>query len=357
MFLIMREEMDDKVLFVDDEKAILTSVRRLFLDKQINVQIANNSEEALSIIRNNNISVIVSDNIMPGVRGVDLLERVSRISPDTIRIMMTGYADLSTTIDAINKCGVYKFIVKPWANNELVSIIEEAITRYRVIQSLKETDEPTMRSLAQTIELKDRYTKGHCDRVASYSLIIADHLNLQDDTKKQIKYGCWLHDCGKIGVSEEILNKPGPLTDGEYEIIKKHPEWGAEVAKQANLSQEIVNIILYHHERYDGKGYPLGIKGDEIPQEARIVAIADVFDAITSDRSYQKKREFSEAKNIIASMKRTAFDPHLVDIFLRSVNNTRIEQICLTLKQEGLVEYHDTTVESQGSFWYNNQKF
>ncbi|NOZ69486.1 MAG: HD domain-containing protein, partial [Deferribacteres bacterium] len=123
------------------------------------------------------------------------------------------------------------------------------------------------------------------------------------------------HDCGKIGIPGAILNKPGALDDNEFDLIKKHPAWGADVARQAQLSEVIVNIILYHHERYDGKGYPAGISGADIPVEARIVAVADVFDAVTSDRSYRKAYSMKKGLEIIMSMKGSSFDPEIVDLF------------------------------------------
>lgn len=313
--------MNELVLFVDDEEKILRSVARLFeyADLDIELMTANNADKALDIVKRNRVAVVVSDNIMPGMKGADLLASIGTVSPYTVRIMMTGYADLDTSIDAINRGGVYKFIVKPWDNDMLVEMVRESVTKYRMIKSLLHSDEDTLLSLAQTIELKDRYTRGHCDRVARYALAIAENLELSQELQTQIKYGSWLHDCGKIGVSEFILNKAEDLTDDEFDIIKKHPLWGAEVARQAHLSQEVINTIAFHHERFDGRGYPTGMQGEDIPLEARIVSIADVFDAITTDRSYHAKRSITEAIGIMSSLKESAFDPYLLNIFFSCV--------------------------------------
>ncbi len=311
---------DNTVLLVDDEEGVLNSIERLFAKTGMNIIKATNGEDALEFVRKENISVVVSDNLMPGMKGLELLSKVRVISPDVVRILMTAHSDFSTAVDAINNCEVFRFITKPWDNRELINIIEEGINRYKLIMSLKKADESTLLSLAQTIELKDKYTRGHCDRVAAYALRIAERLNLSEDTKKDIRYGCWLHDCGKIGVPEHILNKKGRLNEEEFEVIKKHPVWGADVAKQAQLSQTIINIILNHHEKYDGAGYPAGLKGTDIPIEARIVAVADCFDAITSERPYGETQSFAKGMEIILSLKNSAFDSEIVDIFISSMN-------------------------------------
>lgn len=309
--------MTDSVLFVDDEINILKTVLRIFADERndLDVLVASNADDALDIIRNKYISVIIADNVMPGMSGIELLSQVKDISPDTVRIMMTGYADLNTALDAINRCELFRFIVKPWNNATLVSIVESALAKHDLICSIRRSDEAALLSFAQAIELKDHYTKGHCDRVGEYALIMADSLGIQDDMKKQIMYGSWLHDCGKIGVPEEILNKPGSLTKDEYDLLKKHPEWGANIARQAQLSQTVINIILNHHERWDGTGYPNGIQENEIPREAMLVSICDYFDDLTSDRCFRKSCSSSEAIDMILALQGRAFDPELVKIF------------------------------------------
>jgi putative nucleotidyltransferase with HDIG domain len=307
---------DDAVLLVDDEANILNALSRLFLDRDVRVLRAGNGEEALGIVRREPVAVVVSDNLMPGMRGVELLSQVRNLSPDTVRVLLTGYADLSTAIEAINRGEVFRFHVKPWVDEEIVLTVEEGVRRYQVVRSLRQGDEATLRSIAQTIELKDPYTRGHCDRVAAFALKIADGLGLPEETQRAIKHGSWLHDCGKIGVPEAILNCPGKLSAADFDVVKKHPGWGADVGRQANLPGEVINIILYHHERFDGRGYPTGAKGMEIPLEARIVAVADVFDAMSTDRPYAKGYEQAEAIRIMRVLRGAALDPQLVDIFL-----------------------------------------
>ena len=308
--------MDNAVLLVDDEANILNALARLFLDRDVRVLRAETGEEALGIVRREPVAVVVSDNLMPGMRGVELLSRVRDLSPDTVRVLLTGYADLSTAIEAINRGEVFRFHVKPWVDEEIVRTVEEGVRRYQVVRSLRDGDEATLRSIAQTIELKDPYTRGHCDRVAAFALKIAEALGLSEVTRQAIKHGSWLHDCGKIGVPEAILNCPGKLSAPDFEVVKKHPGWGAEVGRQANLPGEVINIILYHHERFDGQGYPTGAKGKEIPLEAQIVAVADVFDAMSTDRPYAKGYDRAEAVRVMGVLRGAALDPQLVDIFL-----------------------------------------
>jgi putative nucleotidyltransferase with HDIG domain len=308
--------MSETVLFVDDEENVLNSVERIFVGSGLRILRALSAEEALSIIKKEEIAVLVSDNLMPGIRGVELLSMSRTISPDTVKILMTGHADIPTAIDAINRGEVFRFIEKPWDNTVLVDTISEGIERYRILHSLRIKDEAITRSLAQTIELKDRCTSGHCERVARYALRLAKALAVSSEMQKGVMYGSWLHDCGKIGVPEAILNSPQRLTESEWITIKQHPAWGADIARQAELSPVVVNIIQSHHERWDGSGYPAGIAGIDIPLEARIVSIADAFDAMTTDRPYHNALPQRRAREIMEELAGKMFDPELTGIFL-----------------------------------------
>jgi putative nucleotidyltransferase with HDIG domain len=308
--------MAETVLFVDDEEDVLSAVERIFIGSDLRILTAGSAMEALSIIGKENVAVLVSDNLMPGIRGIELLSRLKSISPDTVKVLMTGHADIPTAIDAINKGEVFRFIEKPWDNAELMNTIAEGIERYRILHSLRTNDEAVTRSLAQTIELKDRCTRGHCDRVANYALLLAKTLGVSSEMQKGILYGSWLHDCGKIGVPEATLNSPDLLTENEWLTVKQHPAWGADIARQAQLSPVVINIIQSHHERWDGEGYPYGIAGRDIPLEARIVTIADVYDAMTTDRPYRKAISRKRARQIMGELAGNLFDPELTEIFL-----------------------------------------
>ena len=308
--------MSETVLFVDDEEYVLNAVARMFIGSEWRILRAASAEEALLIIGKEEIAVLVSDNLMPGIKGVELLSRVKSIAPDTVKILMTGHADIPTSIDAINRGEVFRFVEKPWDNTVLINTVTEGIERYRLLRSLRINDEAVTRSLAQTIELKDPYTRGHCDRVAEFALLLAKEMHLSGEMQKGIVYGSWLHDCGKIGVPEAILNSPERLSEQEWLTIKQHPGWGAEVARQAELSPIVINIIQFHHERWDGAGYPSGVAGSDIPLEARIVTIADVFDAMTSDRPYRKALSQAESRRIMTDIAGTMLDPEITELFL-----------------------------------------
>lgn len=315
--------MSETILCVDDEPNVLHSLERLFMDDNIDIMTATNAADALDILKNNRIAVIISDNKMPKVTGIDFLQMAKNISPDSVRLMLTAFADAKSAIDAINKGEVYKFITKPWDDAELKDIVFNTLNRYKIALSMKKANEATLLSLSQTIELKDPYTRGHCDRVAAYALKIAETLGRSKDEQQEIKYGSWLHDCGKIGVPEAILNYNGPLLDEQIKTVKNHSVWGADVARLAQLSGTVINIILCHHEHYDGTGYPYGLKGNDIPLEARIVAVADVYDALTSQRPYRNKMDPQQAQEILIDHKGSVLDPEIVDIFIKGLGVTR----------------------------------
>ncbi len=304
------------VLVVDDEHAIISAIRRLLELDGWAVLSANSADEAMEVLRENDVAVLLTDNRMPGESGLHLLERARAFRPDTVRILLTGYADLPTAMEAINHGEVFRFVLKPWVDADLLAIVTEACERHRLIMGLRSGSDGTVRSLAQAVELKDHNTRGHCDRVAGYALSIATALGWSEADKHDLRYGSWLHDCGKIGVPGSILNFPGRLTPEMYTVIRRHPGWGADLGRQAGLGSPIINIILHHHERMDGSGYPAGLIGEAIPIEARIVAVADVFDAMTTERSYKRGLSFQEGADELRRLRGTGLDPLVADAFL-----------------------------------------
>jgi response regulator RpfG family c-di-GMP phosphodiesterase len=314
-------------MFVDDEAGIRNALKRLFIDSPHTVLVAASAAEALELLRANTCAVIVSDNQMPGGSGIEFLNKARQLAPDTVRVMMTAYADLGTALNAINHCEAYRFVVKPWDNQELVELVNGCVMRYELVQSLRLKDEAVYRSLSQAIELKDHYTRGHCDRVVDFSTALGKRMGLAPDTLIHLQHGAMLHDCGKIGVPEATLNFPGKLDSDQMNIIRKHPGWGGEVARAAGMHQTAVNVILYHHEHYDGQGYPTGLAGDDIPLEARIVAVADVYDALASDRPYRKAMPPDVALRVFLEMSGTVLDPVIVGNFLELVNEQKGEHV------------------------------
>ncbi|QWV92646.1 response regulator [Geomonas oryzisoli] len=322
-----KELQRETVLFVDDEKSYLAYTSGLFENRGLTVLTASSAMEALQIVEHQSVAVVISDNEMPGMRGIELLSRIKEVSPHTVKIMMTGSADLSTTLAAINSGEVFRFVLKPWKKAEMLRAVKDGIRRYRVLQAIKREDEFILHSLAQTIELKDACTKGHCDRVATLALKIAAKLRVPEDIQQEIRYGSWLHDCGKIGVPEAILNAERALTPEEFKIVMKHPEWGCEVVRKANLSKTVQDIVLYHHERYDGKGYPYGLEGSKVPIEAQIVATADICDALTMDRPYRKGFNREEVMWTIKGMSGSNLDPKLVQILFSLLTEEEATEI------------------------------
>jgi len=313
------------IMFVDDEAGIRNALKRLFADSPHNVLVAAGAAEALELLRVNTCAVIVSDNQMPGESGIEFLYKARKLAPDTVRVMMTAYADLGTALKAINHCEAYRFVVKPWDNQELVELVNNCVLRFELLNSLRLKDEAIYSSLAQAIELKDHYTRGHSDRVVEFSMALARRMGLAPDTLIHLQHGAMLHDCGKIGVPETTLNFPGQLDHDQMDVIRKHPDWGGEVARAAGMHQTTVNIILYHHEHYNGNGYPTGLAGDDIPLEARIVAVADVYDALASDRPYRKAMPPEEALQVFLAMSGNELDPVIVENFLEIVREQELE--------------------------------
>lgn len=304
------------VLLVDDAPLALAAIARVLGDIDARVLTAGSGEQALEVMLREDVHVVVCDYEMPKMNGARLLSAARALRPEVIRIMLTGRADLQTAVDAINQGEVFRFLQKPWSNDELRDTVVEALTRYQLVRSLRTADEGTIRSLAQTVELKDPYTRGHCDRVADYALQIAGRLGLPADHVRDIKHGSWLHDCGKIGVPESILNYPGRLTPEMFSVIQRHPGWGADVARQAALPQRVINVILFHHERIDGHGYESGITGAALPLEARIVAPCDVFDAMTTERPYKPAASWAEGIRVLQELAGTGLDADITKLFV-----------------------------------------
>lgn len=308
----------ETILIVDDEPLILRAISRLLADTGYRVLTAADAMEGLEVLQQNDISLVLSDNCMPGKSGVEFLTQVKLLSPSTQRLLMTAHADVETAIKAINQGEIFRFIVKPWDNDYLLAAIQDSLMHNRLVSTLKQGEESVYLTMARMVELKDPYTHGHCQRVAEISLLLAEKLGLNSAIMDDIRWGGWLHDCGKVGVPEKILNFPGKLAPEEFEIIKKHSEWGASVVSQAGFSRTVVNIVLYHHEHFSGTGYPFGLAGTKIPLEARIAAVADVYDALSTDRPYRPAFTTDKLLAVLNEMRGSVLDPDLLDLLIAS---------------------------------------
>lgn len=316
--------MFDNVLFIDDDKVTLGYLKDLFAPYPINGLFAFDPLNAMRILSDNEVAVVVTDNLMPGMCGLELLSMIRENSPDTTKILMSASPNMTTTFYSVVASEVYRFLLKPWSNTEMIQAVNDGIQRYRMFKSIKKETEKLFSALLYAVELNDPCKKGHCDRVANYAMMLAGAFGLPDNLIEEIKYGGWLHDCGKIGVPETILNSSYFLSASEREVVKMHTSWGAEVLRKANLSSSVVNVALYHHERYDGKGYPEGLTWRNIPIEAQIVAIADVYDALMSDRSYRVGYSQEQVLTSMVKMAGREFDPDLVRLFIQKIEEDHI---------------------------------
>lgn len=313
--------MMESVLFVDDEAMVLEYLGCLFRNEGVRVLLANDGAEALEIVRREEVAVLVTDYLLPVIDGLELIARVKTLSVATVPILMSGITDLPAFLEQQQPEPLFCHFEKPWKGPEMVSAVREGVKRFRELRNRKRREECLIHSLGRLIERKDGWTKGHCDRVADYALLIADALQLSEQERQEIQQGSWLHDCGKIRVPALILNAERRLTDEEFAVIKMHPLWGVEIAGRSRLPERVINIVQSHHERLDGLGYPHGLAGREIPLEARIVAIADIYDALSSDRPYRPAFPAETARNMVAQMAGSALDPELVRLFFLQLDS------------------------------------
>ena len=313
------------ILIVDDEVNNLQLLRRT-LRHDYNIITASNGKEALEIVegKGDEIALIVSDQKMPEMEGTEFLKRVAGEYPDIVKILLTGHLDVDAIVDSINDCHLYQYIVKPFDPEELKMTIDSGIKKFDlvnnktvILKDLRELFYKTIKLIASALDAKDPYTHGHSLRVTMYSLILAKSLNLDDTTLEEIETAGLLHDIGKIGIPQKILCKPDKLTDEEYELMKSHPARAEKMLMGIKKLTVVSNWLRCHHERWDGKGYPYGLKGEEIPISGRIIALADTYDAMTSTRSYRKALDHEVAIEEIKRCAGTQFDPVLADLFVK----------------------------------------
>ena len=314
------------ILIVDDEENNLQLLKRS-LRRDYTVLTASNGREALKIVDaiGEELSMIISDQRMPEMQGVEFLQEVSKKYPDIIKILLTGYTDTDVIIDAINKCNLYQYILKPFDPSTLQITVQQGIKKFEIVtqntelsKDLNELFYKTIKAISSALDAKDPYTHGHSYRVTLYSMILAKKLNADDNFMEEIETAGLLHDIGKIGIPQSILCKPGKLTDEEYAIMKKHPEQGEKMIMDVKQLSIISDWLKTHHERWDGRGYPSGLKGEEIPLSARIIALADTYDAMTSTRSYRKALSHEEAIAEIERCSGSQFDPNLAKLFIEN---------------------------------------
>lgn len=312
------------ILIVDDEINNLQLLKRTFRGSY-NILTASNGYEALDVVakEGDGISLIVSDQKMPEMEGTEFLKRVNETHPNIVKILLTGHQDSDIIVSAINDCQLYQYILKPFDPEELKVSVNNGLKKFElssrktlIMKDLKELFYKTIKSISFALDAKDPYTHGHSLRVTLYSLILASKLGLNDTALEEIETAGLLHDIGKIGIPQSILCKTDKLTDEEFEIMKDHTGRGAKMIQNVKKLRAVASWLKSHHERWDGRGYPCGLKGTEIPLFARVIALADTYDAMTSTRPYRKALPHEIAIQEIKRCAGIQFDPELAELFV-----------------------------------------
>ena len=319
-------EMIGKILIVDDDPVLCRGLQDVLETEGYKITIAGDGYQAIDKVKDVPFDLVLCDIKMPGMNGIEVLRRVKGINPEIPVIMITGFASVETAIEA-TKQGAYDYIIKPFDMDKVEVVIKRAISEKNLSMKNRELKKGLQASqiamiitLAATIEAKDRYTHGHSERVATLSLKIAVDMELPEQQLKRLERACKLHDVGKLAISDRILNKPGKLSKEEWAEIRLHPVRGTELLSSLGFLKEIYPVVRNHHERHDGKGYPDRLKGEEIPLEARIVALADTFDAMTSERPYRRALTAEETAVEIERNLGSQFNPEIGEIFLTGLS-------------------------------------
>lgn len=325
---------DGSIMVVDDEPLVREMLARRLTRQGFNVLTAPTADEALSLLNNNNVGIILLDISMPGKSGIEVLPEIKQKWPDTMVIMVTAISDIKIAVEAM-KNGAYDYIIKPVEYDVMLLSIKRAIENRRLqienkeyqlnlekkvqeqTEVIKQSYLNSIKSLALALEAKDRYTHGHSERVTRIAIAIAERMRLPEEIINKLRLAGLLHDIGKIGVREGILNKPGKLTPEEFDEIKRHCEIGSKILEPMINDEVILNIVRHHHERIDGKGYPDGLVDGEISIDARIMMVADAYDAMSSDRAYRKALPVEVIRAELEKNKGTQFDPQVVDALLQ----------------------------------------
>ncbi len=330
------------ILLVDDEEDNLALLYRT-LRGSYNLDRSTSPLKAIDMLDEKHYELVISDHKMPEMDGVEFLKKVLEKSPSTMRILLTAYSDANILIDAINYAKIYRYIKKPYNPDELQLIVSSALEYYqlkhdndKLIDDLKELFSGTIKAIMGALDARDSFTSGRSRRITYYSVKIANKMNLPTVDVGKIELAGMLHDIGMIGVSDDILYKIGALNQEEYDQIKKHINYSVKILEDIKQLRDVVEIIKYHHEKYDGTGYPAGIKGDEIPVGSRIIALADAFDSIVSNRIYRNRLDYSDALQEIKNNSGTQFDPAVVAAFEEC-----FDEIISTIKQLDLIKYDD----------------
>jgi putative two-component system response regulator len=315
-----------RILVVEDNHEMRLSVANALKMEQYQVDQAENGQAALALLQRVTPDLILSDINMPRMGGVEFY-RALRQNPRWLLIpfIFLTADDSPDEIRLGRSMGVEDYLTKPIASADLVSAVNARLLRVAQVEvaQIGLAYLETVNVLANTIEGRDAYTKGHVERVAEYARALAGTLGWAPEHLRMLEFGARLHDIGKIVISDTILNKPNQLTSTEWEIMKQHPAAGARILREISHLQSTLPYVLYHHERWDGSGYPHGLKGKDIPVEGRLLAIVDVYDALTTARPYHPARTNYEVLQYIEKSAGRLFDPNLVPMFIKLMSSGR----------------------------------
>jgi cyclic di-GMP phosphodiesterase len=332
---------DQRILVVDDEEAIRNIVCAMLRSDGYECVEAGSGAEALAILQNeDDFQLVVSDLVMPQLDGVGLMQQLKRRFPEMPVVLVTAVHDISVALDALRK-GAYDYLLKPFEREQLLATVRRALETYRLrvdnriyqsnlealveertqqlsntLNDLERSYDSLLEALGDVLDLKDAETVGHCRRVTAYTIEIARAMQIPDETMNTLARGAFLHDIGKMAIPDAVLRKPGRLDESEKACMKEHSYLGYKMLKKIPFLSDVAEIVYAHQEYWDGSGYPRGLKGEEIPLGARIFAVADTLDAITSDRPYRPARGVEVAREEISKYSGRQFDPSVVKIFL-----------------------------------------
>jgi len=332
--------MKKHILIVDDEEMIRDLLSAALQQEAYVCHQASNVDDAFNILDNQTIDLVISDIMMPGRSGVDLLRDIKKVDLDIAILMITGLSDMNTAMECIH-LGADDYITKPFGINRVILTVRNLIERrnlaiekkhYQVslefkvmeqtekirktMNDLAHAYDETLTALVKALDSREKEVGSHSERVMNYAVFIGKRLGIAGKDLDELAKGALLHDIGKIGISDNILLKPGQLDDSEWTEMRKHPQIGYAILSEVTFLKAPAEIILSHHERFDGTGYPKQLKGNQIPLGSRIFTLVDTLDAMTSDRPYRRALPFDAVAIEINRCRNSQFDPDLADLFL-----------------------------------------
>ncbi len=338
-----------RILVVDDEAHVRSMIAATLERQGYEVLLASGGREALEAIDQDAFELILTDIVMQEGNGLALLERIHDQNPNLPVIMVTAIHDISVAIDSMRR-GAYDYLLKPFEREHLVATVQRALEHRQALQEsrtyqqnleqvvrartemlrqamedLEHSYDVTLEALGDALDLKDSETEGHSKRVTAYTIALARAMGISPAEIKVIARGAFLHDIGKMAIPDDILRKPGKLTPEEQEVMREHCARGYQMLRKIPFLAEAAEIVFTHQEHYDGSGYPSELKNSAIPVGARIFAVADTLDAITSDRPYRQARTFDAAREEIIRCSGTQFDPAVVEVYLKIPNELWLE--------------------------------